>query len=357
MSTGVTVRPAESKDGRALMAVIERINHETEFLGLPGERMPWADRADAVLQEMAEAGRSVYLLALRGPAPIGFLGAFGGPFARSRGNLFIGHVGLIERERGLGAGRTLFEAVERWARERGCRRLELRVDERNARGQALYRARGFAIEGRIEQAAMQSDGLHAHLSMAKPLTEPRASAWAPVELAPPAPAFDAGRLVFRDLALADAQPMVDWERQLMADLPVWLKQPGEVSDAVKTAHWIGEGIKYGSLLHVAALGARIVGYVGVNRQPGGRMRHDAFVTLGVLREAWGAGIGRGLMTRVLDWAKAERIGRLSAASMAHNARGLRFAERHGFRREVHSPGYTEIDGQRADRVQLGRLLG
>jgi GNAT superfamily N-acetyltransferase len=348
---------AQPSDGPGLMQVMEQINRETEFLGKPEERMPWADRAGETLKEMAERGTSAYFLALRGARPIGFLGAFGGWFARNRGNMFIGHVGLLEAERGRGVGSLLFNANERWSRERGAHRLELRVDEKNARGQALYRRQGFDIEGRIAQACALSDGWHAHYWMAKPLQPIAAETWKPVDFAPPERRIDPGQLVCRDVVVADAAAMVAWERQLLADVPVWLKQPDEVSDMQKTAHWIGEGLTYGNLMHTAVLGSRILGYVGAWRQPGLRMRHDGFFTLGVVREGWGVGIGRRLAARVFDWAGEQRLGRLSTATLAHNARGLRFAERHGFACEVLSPGYTVIDGRAADRVQFGRVLG
>jgi RimJ/RimL family protein N-acetyltransferase len=353
----VTVRIAQPADGPALMHVMEQINRETEFLGMPEERMSWADRAPETLKEMAERGNSIYLLALRRDQPIGFLGAFGGWFERNRGNVFIGHVGLRAAERGRGIGGLLFDANEYWARERGAHRLELRVDERNVRGQALYRKQGFGIEGSIAHACELADGWHAHYWMAKPLAPTAAPRWEPVDFGPPDCRIDPERVVFRDVTVDDAAGMVAWERQLLVDSPVWLKLADEVSDVAKTTHWLGEVLKHGNLIHAALLGSRIVGYVGAWRQPGLRMRHDGFCTLGVLREAWGVGIGRRLAARTLDWAREQQLARLSTATLAHNARGLRFAERHGLTREVLSPGYAVIDGRAADRVQLGRVLG
>ena len=45
--------------------------------------------------------------------------------------------------RGHGLGRALVEATVRLARERGCRRVELDVNEHNAPALALYRSFGF----------------------------------------------------------------------------------------------------------------------------------------------------------------------------------------------------------------------
>jgi GNAT superfamily N-acetyltransferase len=51
-----------------------------------------------------------------------------------------------ERARRSGLGRALVEAALHRARERGCRRIELDVNEDNAAARALYEACGFLSE-------------------------------------------------------------------------------------------------------------------------------------------------------------------------------------------------------------------
>lgn len=51
-----------------------------------------------------------------------------------------------DEARGRGAGRALVEAALERARERGCRRIELDVNEDNAPALALYEATGFRLE-------------------------------------------------------------------------------------------------------------------------------------------------------------------------------------------------------------------
>lgn len=55
-------------------------------------------------------------------------------------DLFVG-----EEERGRGLGEAVVDLALKRARERGCRRVELDVNERNAPALALYRRLGFEI--------------------------------------------------------------------------------------------------------------------------------------------------------------------------------------------------------------------
>jgi GNAT superfamily N-acetyltransferase len=51
-----------------------------------------------------------------------------------------------ESARGAGLGRALVDAAIDLARDRGCKRIELDVNEDNTAALALYRACGFTLE-------------------------------------------------------------------------------------------------------------------------------------------------------------------------------------------------------------------
>ena len=220
---GITIREALPADGPALVEAIGRIDEETEFLGTPGEyRRWWADGGAARIAALRERGTGVYLVALSGGETVGFLGAFPGAFAATRGILYIGHVGLRRAWRGHGIGTLLFAAIEDWARRNGAWRLDLRVDEANERGLALYRKQGFAIEGRIAQSVKLADRWHAHYWMAKALRELDGPAWQRLDPAPQRPALS-GAVTIRSLRPEDARLLCAWERRVLGEVPFALK--------------------------------------------------------------------------------------------------------------------------------------
>ncbi len=66
------------------------------------------------------------------------------PMVAERARAEITDLFVCEDSRRRGIGRRLVEAVTDWIRERGVRRVEVRVAVRNAEGQAFWRALGYA---------------------------------------------------------------------------------------------------------------------------------------------------------------------------------------------------------------------
>ena len=357
----VTVREALPADARALVDVIMIINEETEFLGTAEDRPPWAEQPEQGLSEMRARGTGVYFIALEGGEIVGFLGAFPGNFARMRGVIYVAHLGVRTTHRGRGIGRRLFEATEAWARARKARRLELRVDVANPPALALYRGQGFVIEGQVPDASLIDGAFHDHYWMGKPLVPAREPRWEPLTLRPPVVRATIGEVTIRPLAPADATRVRACEGILLRDAPIHIKQAREQAPVAQIEKEIAGGTRNPRHFALGAFtGAgdreRMLGHAGAGFDPWSRSRHDGFVNVNVLREAWGLGIGRRLWAQIEAWARERGARRLSGAVQAHNVRGLAFAEAAGFRREALAQDYVVIDGCSADRVRLGKLL-
>jgi RimJ/RimL family protein N-acetyltransferase len=365
-SETVLIRPAVPADGAALMMAAAQIDDETEFLGVPGQPHPWAERPAAELRTLAETNRGIVLLAVSEIGTIiGYLSAFAGHFTRNRGNVFIAVVGLREAYRGQGIGARLFEAVEDWARRCHAWRLELRVSSLNERGLALYKKRGFVIEGRIRGGVFRRGAWTDDFWMGK-LLEPlpgRTLAGLPSEVSRPAMASHGGGPlpVLREMRAGDGAAFRAWEVRIAEEIPYGLKLPSEIASAEAIERDVANAPSDPRLWLVATApqsrGAEsIVGFASGNIEYGFRMQHDAFVNVAVAAKWQGRGLGRRLHDRVEAWALDRGVRRLTAAIQAPNQAGRAFAAALGYEPEVTMRGYSLVGGRLVDRVRVGKLL-
>jgi RimJ/RimL family protein N-acetyltransferase len=82
---------------------------------------------------------------------IGYLAAYGGRYKRNRHSVYV-ITGILQAFTSRGIGTSLFEELERWAREKRIHRLELTVMIHNEAAIALYKKIGFEIEGRKQHS-------------------------------------------------------------------------------------------------------------------------------------------------------------------------------------------------------------
>jgi RimJ/RimL family protein N-acetyltransferase len=361
----ILIRPAVPADGPALLQAAAAIDAETEFLGVPGQPHPWAERPEAELRSLNENARGVVLLALTPDRDIvGYVSAFRGHFARNRGNLFIAVVGLREAYRGRGIGTRLFEAIEAWARERRCWRIELRVSSLNERGQALYKKRGFAVEGRILGGVFRRGAWTDDFWMAKlldPVPGCRLAA-IPVESGRRARGASLAAPALRPMRAGDGAGYRAFDRRMAGELPFSLKSAGEVAPAEAIERDLAVKPVDPRLWMVASVpapqgGETFVGFAAGNIEYGFRMQHDAFVNVAVLPEWQGRGLGRKLHDRIERWALDQGVHRLTASVQAPNLGGRGFAAALGYEREITMRSYSLIGGRTVDRLRLGKLFG
>jgi RimJ/RimL family protein N-acetyltransferase len=362
----VLIRCALPTDGAALMTVAAQIDAETEFLGVPGQPHPWAERPEAELRSLNETGRGIVLLAIAGDgAIVGYLSAFAGHFARNRGNVFIAVVGLREAFRGQGIGTRLFEEVESWACRRHAWRLELRVSSLNERGQALYRKRGLEVEGRIRGGVFRHGAWTDDFWMGK-LLEPipgRKLAALPADSARAATATPSDATpVLREMCAGDGALFRAWEIRMAENVPFAIKLPSEVPSADAVERDLAHPPKDPRFWLVAAVPRRhgndaIVGFASANIEYGFRMQHDAFVNVAIVPEWQGRGLGQKMHDRIEAWALDRGARRLTAALQAPNQAGRAFAAALGYETEVTMRSYSLIGGRMIDRLRVGKLFG
>ena len=141
------IRTIRSDDAEQFLNLCKKLDQETRFMLLePDERtITVQEQRDHIERLLLQKNSTIFIAEHNGQL-VGYLEASGGQFRRNRHSVHI-VIGILQDFTGQGIGGQLFAALEEWARQKSITRLELTVMTHNQAGLALYKKRGFTIEG------------------------------------------------------------------------------------------------------------------------------------------------------------------------------------------------------------------
>jgi ribosomal protein S18 acetylase RimI-like enzyme len=106
------------------------------------------------------------------------------------------------------------------------------------------------------------------------------------------------------------------------------------------------------IFFVACVDNEVVGWVNLQVNEMEKLDHTAKLTVGVLEEYRGHGIGSRLMERGIEWASNHGIEKLYNSVPSANEQAIDFLEAHGWETEAVRQDHYKIDGEYVDEVML-----
>ena len=103
-------------------------------------------------------------------------------------------------------------------------------------------------------------------------------------------------------------------------------------------------------------GNNLVGYIDVCRGNANRIKHSAYVIIGILLSHTGQGIGEMLFKKADEWAVKHNIARLELTVMVHNINAIKLYEKVGFTKEGIKEKSMLINGHYVDEYYMGKIL-
>ncbi len=100
----------------------------------------------------------------------------------------------------------------------------------------------------------------------------------------------------------------------------------------------------------------LVGFISTARGAYKRIRHSAYIVVGILERYTGKGMGKLLFEEVEKWAVSHGLTRLELTVMSHNKRAIRLYEKMGFATEGTKLKAMVIDGRYVDEYYMAKLL-
>ncbi|AXQ79466.1 GNAT family N-acetyltransferase [Streptococcus chenjunshii] len=153
------VEEAQPEDAGAVVALLDRVLIETEFLTkFSEETVPTEAQMAAFLSQKAESLNEICLTAKLDNDLAGIL------IISSDSHHRTAHIGylftaVLQKYWGYGVGQLLMEAAVDWAEHsQVIRRLELTVQKRNAAAVHIYKKFGFVTEGTKKRGIKTENG-------------------------------------------------------------------------------------------------------------------------------------------------------------------------------------------------------
>src|SRR5690606_37716464 len=153
--TCLSIRPARASDASAVTRLLAGIYREERYFVGDG---PGTSASLAARIGMDDSQRSLYLVAVRGPAVGGWCELHRSPAWRLE-HVAVLTLAVSPSERRNGVGRSLLREAYAWCRKVGVLKVSLHVRAGNDAAIALYGSEGFALEGReVGQVRLEPGG-------------------------------------------------------------------------------------------------------------------------------------------------------------------------------------------------------
>ena len=165
---------------------------------------------------------------------------------------------------------------------------------------------------------------------------------------------------YREIRIDDIGEFWRFMNRLDQETRFMMYEPGERKKRV-TEEELGEDIRNcviegEDFLKLAVEGEKIVGYLRAERGRYNRIRHTAYLVVGILEKYRGLGICTALFQYLEQWAKEEGIVRLELTVEICNQAAKHLYEKNGFEVEGIRRKSMYVKGQYMDEYYMAKIL-
>lgn len=164
-------------------------------------------------------------------------------------------------------------------------------------------------------------------------------------------------MVIRRAETRDIEAFWQMQNGLDYETSYMMLEPGErQKDYSIIENVINQSINGNSLLLFAEEDGEIVGYLSAQRGRYNRLKHCAYIVVGIRRAFQGKGVGTKFFAELDAWAKENQLKRLELTVMCPNKAARHLYEKSGFEIEGIKKCSMLVDGEYVDEYYMAKLL-
>lgn len=161
----------------------------------------------------------------------------------------------------------------------------------------------------------------------------------------------------RNVETGDSKKLLQLMMQLDNETKYMLYEPGErKGNAEKLAEKLAYTIENKDLFLVIEDNDKLVGYISAAKGIQNRIKHSAYIVVGILKDYRGIGFGTKLFQYLDKWAVANKVKRLELTVMRENSAAIHLYKKMGFEIEGIKKNSCIVDGKYMDEFYMSKIM-
>ena len=164
-------------------------------------------------------------------------------------------------------------------------------------------------------------------------------------------------MVIRKIKLSDAEAFWRMQFELDNETKFMMYEPAErIKNLNLTTSLIQKAVRGDDLILVAENEKDITGFLSAERGVPNRIRHTAYIVVGIRKAFRGKGIGNKFFKELDLWAQQNKLTRLELTVMSSDIIARHLYEKNGFVIEGIRKNSMFVDGNYEDEFYMAKLL-
>lgn len=164
-------------------------------------------------------------------------------------------------------------------------------------------------------------------------------------------------MIIRDIKIEDAEQFLSMMLALDNETKMMMLEPGErISDLKSIESMIKNRLDHSNFFMIAEHNNELIGFMTADRGQYNRIKHTAYIVIGIRENYRGLGIGTKFFEELNKWALKNSITRLELTVVTSNQPALQLYQKCGFTIEGTKKNSMIVDGTYVDEYYMAKLL-
>lgn len=163
-------------------------------------------------------------------------------------------------------------------------------------------------------------------------------------------------VLIRNIREDDEEKFLSMLIQLDNETKFMLYEPGERKRDVDKIRSMIKDAHQSSFIYIVEDNGKLVGFLLAKRGHVNRIKHRAYIVIGIIKSYTGKGIGKRLLNELDNWATDNGVTRLELTVMKHNERAINLYKKMGYKVEGVKEKSFVVDENYVDEYYMAKIM-